>query len=117
MPSEDTTDPGRQNPLAFIAVSELDCQARSGAISQQITAVQKTLDTHLVKQQGKAEGIASVFSWLKWLLLVASVLGLLWGGVKFLKSEAASIVKANGYHQPMPTVHYNAGEYPDGDNQ
>ena len=101
---EDTTDPGRQNPLAFIAVSELDCRERTGAISRQVRAVQKTLDTHLVKQQGKAEGIASVFRWLKWVLLVVALFGAFWGAVSYLETKAASIAKANGYH--MPTVHY-----------
>ena len=99
--SKDATDPIRQNPLAYVAVSELDCQSRTTAISKQITAVQKTLDTHLVKQQGKAEGIAAVFRWGRWILIICALLGTLWAAVSYLELKAEAIAKANGHHQPL----------------
>lgn len=106
MPREDATDPGRQNPLAFIGVSELDCQERTKELTGKIDTVQSTLNTYLVKQKGKAEGIASVFRWGKWILIIGGLLSLLWAAVSFLEMKAESIAKANGYHQPRPTVDY-----------
>ena len=101
----DPTDPNIR-PLEFVGVSEADCQDRSGDLSTKIDGVQKTLNTFLAKLQGKKEGIAAVFQWVKWLVIIGGAIAGLFAAVNHMEDRALAIAKANGYHQaqPSPTV-------------